>query len=247
MGTPSGFAFFLDPDVNAMLKKVLNAWAEYLSSLAATYVLGDDSTGRFSSHCTEDLAATANIGQTSYSFDDLIQCDPSKEHRSFKSWDHFFTRHFHEDKRPVASPDDDRVIANACESKPYNVAKNVSTRDKFWMKGQAYSVVDMLAHDPLYEHFVGGTIYQAFLSALSYHRWHAPVSGTVRRPGSSRGRTSPNRCSKALVTLTATRSTRAGRAMDRAISLQQQRALLSSSRPTTRIWVCQTSVSWESA
>jgi phosphatidylserine decarboxylase len=26
---------------------------------------------------------------------------------------------------------------------------------------------------------VGGTIYQAFLSALSYHRWHAPVSGRV--------------------------------------------------------------------
>ena len=39
----------------------------------------------------------------------------------------------------------------------------------------------MLAHDPVAEKFAGGTIYQAFLSALSYHRWHAPVSGTVRR------------------------------------------------------------------
>ncbi|KAJ4193785.1 hypothetical protein NW767_010312 [Fusarium falciforme] len=39
----------------------------------------------------------------------------------------------------------------------------------------------MLAHDPLAEKFAGGTIYQAFLSALSYHRWHSPVSGTVRR------------------------------------------------------------------
>ena len=27
--------------------------------------------------------------------------------------------------------------------------------------------------------FVGGTIYQAFLDASSYHRWHAPISGTV--------------------------------------------------------------------
>ncbi|KAJ0276863.1 hypothetical protein CBS470a_010570 [Colletotrichum nupharicola] len=27
--------------------------------------------------------------------------------------------------------------------------------------------------------FVGGTVYQAFLSAKSYHRWHAPVSGKV--------------------------------------------------------------------
>jgi phosphatidylserine decarboxylase len=27
--------------------------------------------------------------------------------------------------------------------------------------------------------FVGGTVYQAFLSAFFYHRWHAPVSGTI--------------------------------------------------------------------
>jgi phosphatidylserine decarboxylase len=27
--------------------------------------------------------------------------------------------------------------------------------------------------------FVGGTVYQAFLSALSYHRWHAPIDGTI--------------------------------------------------------------------
>lgn len=39
----------------------------------------------------------------------------------------------------------------------------------------------MLAFDPLAEHFIGGTIYQAFLSALSYHRWHSPVSGTIKK------------------------------------------------------------------
>jgi phosphatidylserine decarboxylase len=26
---------------------------------------------------------------------------------------------------------------------------------------------------------VGGTVYQAFLSALSYHRWHSPVDGRI--------------------------------------------------------------------
>lgn len=179
MGTPSGFAFFLDPQVNQMLKKVLNAWAEYLSSPASAYVLGSDSIGWFSPHGVEDLAATANVGQTSHSFEELFQCDPSKEHFGFKSWDDFFVRHFREDKRPVASPEDDNVIANACESKPYKVGRNIAARDRFWIKGQPYSLMDMLAMDPLYEKFVGGTVYQAFLSALSYHRWHAPVSGRV--------------------------------------------------------------------
>jgi phosphatidylserine decarboxylase len=83
--------------------------------------------------------------------------------------------------RPVASPDDDSVIANCCESKVYNIERNAKLRDKFWVKGQPYSVADMLAHDPLAQHFEDATVYQAFLSALSYHRWHAPVSGKVVR------------------------------------------------------------------
>jgi phosphatidylserine decarboxylase len=175
MGTPSGFAFFLDPEVNKMLKKVLNAWGEFLASPDSAYVLGNDSIGWFSKHGVHDLALTANIGQTSYEFHELFKCDPSKEHYGFKSWDDFFTRHLHEDKRPVASPEDDNVIANACESMPYNVARNISARDKFWIKGQPYSLMDMVNMDPLYEQFVGGTVYQAFLSALSYHRWHSPI------------------------------------------------------------------------
>ncbi len=83
--------------------------------------------------------------------------------------------------RPVADPDDDNVVANACESKVYNVAHDVKLRQRFWIKSQPYSVIDMLANDPLAQKFAGGTIYQAFLSALSYHRWHAPVSGTIKR------------------------------------------------------------------
>jgi len=39
----------------------------------------------------------------------------------------------------------------------------------------------MMAKDDLAKQFVGGTVYQAFLSALSYHRWHAPVSGTIKK------------------------------------------------------------------
>ena len=74
---------------------------------------------------------TANVGRTEHKFEDLFICDPQKEHHGYESWDAFFTRHFRKDKRPVASPDDDRVIANACEAKPYKVARNIAARDKF--------------------------------------------------------------------------------------------------------------------
>ena len=39
----------------------------------------------------------------------------------------------------------------------------------------------MFANDEAVEDFVGGTVYQAFLSATNYHRWHSPVGGTIVR------------------------------------------------------------------
>jgi phosphatidylserine decarboxylase len=39
----------------------------------------------------------------------------------------------------------------------------------------------MLANDESVDLFVGGTVYQAFLSATNYHRWHSPVAGTIVR------------------------------------------------------------------
>jgi phosphatidylserine decarboxylase len=41
MGTPAGFGAFRDPRINAMLKKVLGVWCEFLSSEESLYVLND--------------------------------------------------------------------------------------------------------------------------------------------------------------------------------------------------------------
>lgn len=181
MGTPSGYAAFLDPEINAMLKKVLNAWGEYLVSPESASVLDNSPSGWFGEAGIKDLTTAANVGSTSYTFDQVFECEPAAKYHGFKSWDDFFTRRFREGVRPVASPEDHNVIANACESQPYNIARNVKARDKFWAKGQPYSVLDMLGHDVLATQFVGGTVYQAFLSALSYHRWHSPVSGKISK------------------------------------------------------------------
>lgn len=181
MGTPSGWAAFLDRDVNTMIKKMLNAWGEFLSSPDSAVALDNSESGWFSETGVKDLTYVANIGQTSYKFEDMFHCDPAKQYHGFTSWDNFFTRLFREEVRPVASPDNDDVIANACESAPFNYAYDVKFRDQFWVKGQPYSVYDMLGQDELAEQFTGGSIYQAFLSALSYHRWHAPVTGKVKK------------------------------------------------------------------
>ncbi|KAG9245866.1 Phophatidylserine decarboxylase-domain-containing protein [Calycina marina] len=180
MGTASGFAVFLDLQFNAALKKILDAWGRFLMTEASADVLGDGLSGWLGPVGKKDLTQTANLATgTRRTFEETYECDPEKKNHGFTSWDDFFTRKYKEGVRPVASPDDDDIISNACESQPYKVAHNVEAHAKFWIKGQPYSITDMLAHHALAPHFVGGTIYQAFLSALSYHRWHAPVTGRI--------------------------------------------------------------------
>lgn len=170
MGTTSGYAAFLNEKVNYHLKKVLNEWARFLGSADSCETLNDNEhTGWFGEDAYDAMP----------DFDKEFKCDPVALHHGFTSWDNFFTRQFREGVRPIASPGNDNVIVNACESAPYWIAHNVKRHDTFWIKSQPYSLKHMMAHDEYVDQFVGGTIYQAFLSALSYHRWHSPVSGTV--------------------------------------------------------------------
>lgn len=169
MGTPAGFAAYRDPRINAMLKKILNAWCEFLSSADSLYVLNGSPSGW---KCD---AAKRAVG-----IEEFVH-NPTDEHWGFKSWNDFFTRRFIESARPVASPENDTVIVSACESTPYRISTGVQRQDRFWIKRQPYSLNDLLANDASVDQFVGGTVYQAFLSATNYHRWHSPVAGTIVR------------------------------------------------------------------
>ena len=74
---------------------------------------------------------------------------------------------------------DENVIVSACEARPYAIQTNVQEHDEFCMKGVSYSLANVLDNDERTPLFVGGTVYQAFLSTTSYHRWHSPVTGTI--------------------------------------------------------------------
>lgn len=186
MGTVSGYEFFLQRTVNDALREVLRSWGRFLATPDSKGCLD----GWLSDAAQELIAAEANIGATKYTFKELFICpDLSDTHLGFDSWDAFFVRQFRDGVRPVAAPDDrgpdplsqdpTLVITNACESAPLRVRTGVRLFDTFYLKGQPYSLGNMLNCNERTAEFVGGTVYQAFLSALSYHRWHSPVSGRV--------------------------------------------------------------------
>ena len=123
-----------------------------------------------------------NVNGQALEFKDLFKCNPHQDNWGFKSWDDFFVREFKDidSVRPICCKDDETLIVSACDSKPFALQTDVKEYDTFWLKGQPYSVAEMLNHyDEGVSKFVGGTVYQAFLSPTTYHRWHSPVSGTV--------------------------------------------------------------------
>ncbi|KAK2759904.1 hypothetical protein FQN54_002638 [Arachnomyces sp. PD_36] len=189
MSTPSGRRLFQNGTVNRHLKAILSKWAVFLESGASRYAL-NSSDGWLSPTAIaklEDIANSATPGENRC-FTEIYQCPDEKDPSSlgFASWDDFFTRRFKPGVRPLPSPEtlnsrQGAPIINACESSPWKISHHCSLEEQFWLKGQPYSMADMLDNDPYVEHFVGGTVYQAYLSALSYHRWHAPISGIVKR------------------------------------------------------------------
>ncbi|KAI8998588.1 Phophatidylserine decarboxylase-domain-containing protein [Trametes punicea] len=171
MGTPAGIAMFCRPDVNEHFKKLFDVWSSFLTSEASCGVLNDGPGGWFGRPASEAMPDFANT----------YVCDPSAPHHGYKSWDDFFTRSFRPGVRPVFCPDDNDVINSACESTVYRISYGAQETDRFWLKGQPYSLAHMLNFDDFASHFAGGTVFQAFLAATKYHRWHAPVNGRIVR------------------------------------------------------------------
>ncbi|TCD64699.1 hypothetical protein EIP91_003773 [Steccherinum ochraceum] len=169
MGTRAGFRMFSDARVNAVIKKMLDTWFQFLSSPRSRYVLSDGPTGWFGPAA---VAAMPNFAQT-------FVCDPMAPYYGFKSWEDFFIRRFRPGIRPIDSPTDDTIINSACEATPFRIEYSVSETHRFLLKGYPYSILRMLNNDELAPHFVGGTVYQGFLHQFFYHRWHSPVNGRV--------------------------------------------------------------------
>ncbi|PGH16739.1 hypothetical protein AJ79_01612 [Helicocarpus griseus UAMH5409] len=195
MGTASGRQFFLDPRVNDCLKDILNLWGKFLKDpnggtsdpSAGNRLLREAGWNKPEAIAQLERKANEATPDEKYKkFQDLYEVPIGgcpENFFNFSCWDEFFTRKFKEGIRPVA----DSAVVSACESFPLAFDTEVSRRSTFWLKGTPYSLRDMLgANDEAHtdiatfvNKFAGGTVYQAFLSADSYHCWHAPATGQV--------------------------------------------------------------------
>lgn len=104
----------------------------------------------------------------------------------WKTFNQFFARYLSSSAaRPIASPDDNSIVAAAADSKPqgvWNIDSLGYIEDGVQVKSKKfYSVHELMGPNSAYRDvFNGGTMTHSFLNVYDYHRYHFPMSGTVK-------------------------------------------------------------------
>ncbi len=107
---------------------------------------------------------------------------------NWHSFNDFFSRYLiSPDVRPVASPDDPAVVVAPADSKPQGVwaideNSNIVQQGGVNIKSTYFdSIPNLLGPGCAYaDAFAGGTLTHTFLDVNDYHRYHFPVSGTIK-------------------------------------------------------------------
>jgi phosphatidylserine decarboxylase len=169
MITDAGEAVFRHRGFNDAIRWILRDWCAFLDSFNSRDVLNEGPHGWLS-----PPAAEYN------KLDEFLIPDRTAPHWGWPSFNAFFHREIRPDVRPIAAPHDPKVIVSANDGTVYKIEQRVSEEARFWLKGQPYSLANMLAGSAYVDRFIGGDVFQTFLSGADYHRWHAPVDGIVR-------------------------------------------------------------------
>ena len=109
--------------------------------------------------------------------------DPSSWH----TFNDFFSRHLASpDVRPIARPENDRVVICPADSTPqnvWNIDENslvISDNPVIIKSGSLRSVDSLLGPSRFKGAFAGGRLSHTFLDVHDYHRYHFPVGGVIR-------------------------------------------------------------------
>lgn len=101
--------------------------------------------------------------------------DPDK----YPNFNEFFAREIREDARPLDDPDDKLVTSSPADCR-LTAYPTIDLATQYWIKGVGFTLERLLGSADLAQKFDGGSIVIARLAPQDYHRWHAPINGTVR-------------------------------------------------------------------
>ncbi len=150
MYTPSGATLFRLKEFNVLLTAVLQGWCDYLDSPDSRGVLNPQQEINPQEGWLSLDSQTNNCLKQYVNYNN--KDNPDLPYWGFKSYNDFFHREIDlVNYRPLAGETDDSVIVSANDGTVYRIARNVKLCDKFWAKGQNYSLIDMLQCSPYIE------------------------------------------------------------------------------------------------
>lgn len=154
--------------VRSWLIEYAKTWGEFLSTSESW---NDD--------CYEAIAADSKFNMDKGWYE-----DPSNWH----SFNDFFHRYLSSpEARPVAAPDDNSILVSPADSKPQGVwtidddSKLIHHAGAVIKSARIVSVRELVGETSAYgDVFAGGTLFHTFLNVNDYHRYHFPLSGTIK-------------------------------------------------------------------
>jgi phosphatidylserine decarboxylase len=104
---------------------------------------------------------------------EMVEPDPN----AYPTFNAFFAREIKESA--IAEPENDLVTSSPADCR-LTAFPTVDLATKYWIKGYGFTLEALLGDADLAAQFEGGSLVIARLAPQDYHRWHAPVSGTVK-------------------------------------------------------------------
>ena len=116
----------------------------------------------------------------SFHLEDSMQEMKIPDPDAYNTFNEFFAREIREEARPIAEPDNDLVTSSPADCR-LTAFPTIDLATKYWIKGSGFTLERLLGDADLARQFDGGSMVIARLAPQDYHRWHAPVSGTVEK------------------------------------------------------------------
>ncbi|MBL4604228.1 MAG: phosphatidylserine decarboxylase [Flavobacteriaceae bacterium] len=117
-----------------------------------------------------------------------LQNDWYESPSNWKTFNQFFGRHLKSPKkRPIAELDNQRIVVSPADAQPQGIwaidsTSRIIEKEGIAIKsGTLYDIENLIGESSEYEDsFVDGTFTHSFLDVGDYHRYHFPLSGTVK-------------------------------------------------------------------
>jgi len=117
-----------------------------------------------------------------------LQNDWYESPSNWKTFNQFFARHLKSSKqRPIAGLDNHGIVVSPADAQPQGVwaidstSKIIEKEGIAIKSGTLYNVENLIGESSDYEDsFTNGTFTHSFLDVGDYHRYHFPLSGTIK-------------------------------------------------------------------